>query len=130
MAFKYQVFFGSLIILDQITKLIFWSRDFSVKNYGLVFSLNFGPALNLLIVATALFFLTYNFINNRKSKNREIIFSLILAGAISNILDRLYLGYVRDFIEIGLGLTFNFADLFIVAGITLLLFEKNSKIRI
>ncbi len=52
-------------------------------------------------------------------------FSLILAGAIGNLLDRIRLGYVIDFLDVHAGIfgyphmhwpTFNIADSFIVVG--------------
>lgn len=113
--------FSFFILLDQITKTIFSSRDFfigflhihSVKNYGLAFSFNFGPKLNLiLIVAALLFFFFYL----RKTSLAAV---LIVSGALSNVADRVYFGYVRDFLDLGLGFTFNIADVLIVIGLIL-----------
>lgn len=121
-----------LIVIDQITKLIFSSRDFFVgawhvhlvKNYGLGFGLNFGLIPNLIIISVALiFFLYYYFFHRAKlSWLGKIIFVLILAGAISNIADRLYLGFVRDYLDLGLGFTFNLADAMVIAGLIMILF--------
>jgi signal peptidase II len=51
--------------------------------------------------------------------------SLVLGGALGNLLDRLRLGYVVDFIDAGIGslrwYTFNVADAAISLGILLLL---------
>jgi signal peptidase II len=123
-----------LIVLDQITKLIFSSRDFflgflhvhPVKNYGLGFGLNFGTLINLIVIAVALvFFIFYYFTHHRQlSFFSKSILALILAGALSNIIDRLYLGYARDFLDIGLGFTFNLADVMIVVGLVLILFTR------
>lgn len=127
----------ALIVLDQITKLIFSGRDFFVgplhvhlvKNYGLIFSLNFGTLVNLIIIAAALiFFLGYYFFHHAQASwPGRAEFALILAGAISNIFDRLYLGFVRDFLDLGLGFTFNLADAMIMAGL-LIVFLFNSPI--
>ena len=61
-------------------------------------------------------------------KNRYFILStsymiLILAGAISNIIDRLYYGCVIDFIDLRFWPVFNLADIFIVSGVVFLLVE-------
>ena len=119
-----------LIVIDQITKLIFSSRDFFigplhvhlVKNFGLGFSLNFGVLTNIIIITIALIFFLYYYVSHRKalSWRGKIVFVLIFAGAISNIIDRLYFGYVRDFIDLGLGFTFNLADAMIVLGLVLI----------
>jgi signal peptidase II len=136
-----------LIVLDQITKLIIWPRDFfmppqasllglltihPVKNFGLVFSLNFGPAANLAVLILAGGFFVYLYSRSRSlhSPARQMMFALILAGAASNLLDRLSLGYVRDFIDIRIGLVFNLADLMLVAGLILMLIEENKSARI
>lgn len=121
-----------LIVLDQITKLIFWSRDFfwgpihihPVKNFGLALSLDFGLLPNILIDIGALGFFVYYYFQHRYefSLPMVIAFGLIFAGAISNLADRLYLGYVRDFIDIGLGFTFNLADAMLAVGLAGFLF--------
>lgn len=50
---------------------------------------------------------------------------LLLGGAVANLLDRLMDGRVTDFLDLGVGTyrwaTFNFADVFIVVGVGLLL---------
>jgi len=46
--------------------------------------------------------------------------SAILAGAVGNLIDRIYFGPVRDFIDVHIGSyswpTFNLADAFITVG--------------
>jgi lipoprotein signal peptidase len=56
------------------------------------------------------------------SGQEKIAWVLISAGALSNIGERLVLGYVRDFIYFGSGV-FNIADFYILLGIGLLLFR-------
>jgi signal peptidase II len=123
------------ILIDQITKLIFWSRDFfigplhihSMKNYGLGFSINFGLIPNVLIIVAALIFFIYYYWHSRKNLNwfYELFFILIFAGAISNLADRIYLGYVRDFFDLGLNFTFNLADLFLAIGLLGILLSQS-----
>ncbi|MEO8065877.1 MAG: signal peptidase II [Candidatus Doudnabacteria bacterium] len=124
----------ALIVFDQIAKLIFSSRDFFVgfihvhlvKNYGLGFSLNFGVLTNLILITAALIFFIYYFFSHRGQLSwwGNIVFILILSGAISNIIDRLYFGYVRDFLDVGLGFTFNLADAMVVMGLIIILFTQ------
>jgi signal peptidase II len=57
-----------------------------------------------------------------KSKTYTIGFGLIIAGAIGNFIDRIMLGYVRDFIMFDFWHSFpifNFADCCIVIGVVL-----------
>jgi signal peptidase II len=44
----------------------------------------------------------------------------VLSGAIGNLVDRIFLGYVRDFISIRLfNFIFNIADIFVTVGMIL-----------
>ena len=51
-----------------------------------------------------------------------IAFSLILGGAIGNLIDRIRLGAVVDFIDVGWWPVFNLADSSIVVGLCILAF--------
>lgn len=59
-----------------------------------------------------------------RSRYMSIALGLLLGGAIGNLLDRLRLGYVVDFVDIGIGdlrfYTFNVADAAISTAIVLL----------
>jgi len=61
----------------------------------------------------------------------RISLGLIVGGAISNLLDRLKFGHVRDFIDFTFWWTFNAADLAICAGVVVLIVgifrEENSR---
>ncbi len=48
---------------------------------------------------------------------RLLAFSLIIMGALSNLLDRLFFGYVIDYINVFFWPIFNLADCAIVAGV-------------
>lgn len=51
---------------------------------------------------------------------RKLAWTLVFAGAISNVTERVVLGYVRDFIFIFGGIL-NLADLYILGGVFILL---------
>ena len=53
----------------------------------------------------------------------QVIFGLIMAGAIGNLLDRLRLNYVVDFFDLGWWPVFNIADMAIVCGAILLVIK-------
>ncbi len=128
-----KIFF--LILIDQITKLIFSTRDFFIgtfhfhliKNTGLAFSLNFGLLSNLILVTLGLAYFVIYYLRRRQhfSFLGELMFVFIFAGAISNLIDRLYLGYVRDFLDFGLGFTFNLADVFVITGILMFVYLQD-----
>lgn len=58
------------------------------------------------------------------SRGKAMALSLVAAGGVGNLIDRLTLGIVRDFLNVGLGPVrtgiFNVADLAITAGLILL----------
>lgn len=51
----------------------------------------------------------------------SVFILLVLAGSFSNIIDRLRLGCVTDFIDLKFWPVFNLADIFIVLGTVFLL---------
>jgi signal peptidase II len=75
-----------------------------------------------LIYAVVLFFALKYFFKNYFTFSRAVLFSwlLIFAGALSNLGERIYLGYVRDFIYVWSGVL-NFADFYIILGVLILL---------
>lgn len=54
--------------------------------------------------------------------------SLLLSGGLGNLIDRVFRGYVVDFVQVGIGPVrtgiFNIADMAILAGVALLLFQS------
>jgi signal peptidase II len=119
---------------DQITKAFFGSRDFFVgfihlhalKNRALSFGINFGDKVNFIILAIAIVLFLIYFVKNFRLNKIGFWLLLILAGAALNLFDRIYFGFVRDFIDLGLGFTFNLADLYILTGLAGLLFSPKS----
>ena len=148
----------AVVLLDQVTKI--WvidslSETGSVKVLGEFFMLtlvyneggalgsNLGPSLAYLIVSILIFGMVLFYIySHRDSKSLSFPLSFIAGGALGNIIDRIRLGKVvdwidLDFIDINLfgyqldrWWTFNIADaaissaiVFIVAG----LFYSNTK---
>ena len=123
------------------SKSIFYLLDFVyVPNYGVAFnilnneSFNLGFVFSLLVFFICLYLVWLIFVNQEKPNNTQLIsLSLILAGGLGNLFDRVFLGYVVDFIAITFNpYVFNFADIYITIGIMLYLInyllvkEKNS----
>lgn len=70
--------------------------------------------------------LGYILFSKSASSSSTLAFTLLLAGGLGNLIDRLmYGGYVVDFINIGIGPirtgVFNVADVVVVAGVLLLI---------
>lgn len=68
--------------------------------------------LTLIFIGALMYY--YDRIPNKK--NVIILIALILGGAVGNLIDRAFLGFVRDFIAFTFWPTFNIADMAITVG--------------
>lgn len=78
--------------------------------------------MNIIILAILIIYIIREYSNLHKIIN--ISLSLILSGGISNLIDRLFRGYVIDYININNLFKFpifNIADIFVVVGITIII---------
>tara|TARA_B100001027_G_scaffold101097_1_gene69421 strand:+ start:2967 stop:3482 length:516 start_codon:yes stop_codon:yes gene_type:complete len=137
-----------LVTIDQISKYlieanlnlyesvkIFVLLDFTfIKNFGGAFNLfndatlDIGIIFIFLVSLICLYLLLAIFTNLvfKKIKFKERIYwSVILAGGLGNLLDRVYRGYVVDFIDITFNpYVFNLADCFVTLGIIFLIIDS------
>ncbi|MBU0547493.1 MAG: signal peptidase II [Candidatus Omnitrophica bacterium] len=136
---------SSVIFLDQFSKFLairFLQLNTSVsliKNFLYITLVhNRGAAFGILknqlflFVIISFFVILFIFFNLKIKKNPflfKVALSLILAGAIGNLIDRLRFGYVIDFLDFRFWPVFNFADSALTIGVILLswelLFSKN-----
>lgn len=138
---RYSIMFlivGALVGMDILTKVLFDDvnikvlGDFfvflSTKNYGASLGILSGQTI-LLIVLSIIFiigFIVFDYFYKNNNTLYFIAINLIFAGAIGNLIDRIFLGYVRDFIYINLPFMpyyFNLADVFLTFGVILILIE-------
>lgn len=131
---KYLMLGIALIIIDQIVKILMIDKILIVipgflnftytKNLGAAFGL--GNPVMVLIVNILLVVGIIIFIIKYKDKITSYIpITMLLAGAIGNLIDRIFRGYVIDFIDINLFNfpVFNIADICVVLGVIILIFE-------
>ena len=123
-----------LIVIDQLSKFLIiflvpegigndYLKIETVKNTGMAFGFNEGNVRNIFLTIFVLA-IVINFIKNqleRLDKKTIITLSLVLAGGISNLIDRFFRGGVLDFIKIYKFPTFNIADLYVIIGWVLLI---------
>ena len=124
------------ILLDQIIKIIISSKVFNssilviphvlkltyIQNTGADFGIGSNStsmfvAVNLVIIGLIIYFIFSK--KEEISKLILIALHLIVAGGISNLIDRIIRGFVIDYIDISLLIrypVFNLADIFIVVG--------------
>lgn len=112
-----------LISVDQFTK--FFAENI-FKNSVFAFSLPLPVWLIYTIYAFVLgAMLVYCLKNYQKfSKQQSLAWVVIFSGAVSNIGERIILGYVRDWIFILNGVL-NLADFYILLGILILLTRRD-----
>lgn len=96
-----------------------------VENAGAAFGMLAGRVwlLSLLALVVALAFLILFWRDLPRSVLLRTSVGLVLGGAIGNLLDRVRLGYVVDFVAIGVWPKFNIADSAITIGLALLAFS-------
>jgi signal peptidase II len=136
--------FFLIIFFDQLTKILviknfqlyeslsilpFFNLTFIV-NYGFAFGFLNNPSLNQIIVILIIFSIIAYFLYLLiKTQDQFFRFSLILvlSGAIGNFIDRVFHGFVIDFIDIHIGNyhwpAFNLADSSITIGFFLIMFN-------
>jgi signal peptidase II len=93
-----------------------------VHNSGIAFGL-FASATSIVIVLTALAVLWMLVFFARSGGRHPVLpvaLGLVLGGSVSNLVDRVRLGHVTDFLDLRYWPSFNLADVFIVVGVATL----------
>lgn len=111
---------NTFIIINNFLKFIY------VKNTGAAFGILSGNIIILILIT--LLFIYYIVKELSKSNNNRITllsYILILSGAIGNLIDRVFRGYVVDFISFTIFnkemAVFNIADSYITIGVIILI---------
>ena len=138
-----------VFLIDRVTKILI-SNNFSLNvrnkiinkffyitnchNEGAAFSIFSGNILFLILITLIVLYLIYKTLKQKKklSKISYISYGLLLGGIIGNLFDRLFYGYVIDFLDFQIFkfdfAVFNVADMAIVIGaVMLLIFEGSDK---
>jgi signal peptidase II len=93
-----------------------------VQNSGIAFGL-FSQSTGIVIVLTAIavaWMLAFFARSGQRHPVLPIALGFVLGGSIANLLDRIRLGHVTDFLDLGWWPAFNLADTFIVVGVGIL----------
>ena len=119
---------GLFFIFDQIIKFLsrnIWLQEKTwknligwhpFKNTGAAFGISIPQPLTITISFLILFLLIYIYIKSPNKKTGQSLgLSLIISGAVSNLLDRIFLGYTTDYLLLFTGVM-NLADILIVVG--------------
>lgn len=108
---------GPITVIRNFFNLVY------VENYGIAFGMFKNKTVFFIItqmlISLVIIYVIYRFRN--KSVPLTICLSMILGGAIGNLIDRIRLGYVVDYLSFSIfPPVFNFADSAIVVGAILL----------
>lgn len=135
---------SSILLLDQFTKylaiqflapyrvikILPFLNLVYVENTGTAFGLfrSLGSAFFILTASVATLVIAYLMLKDSKN---WFAYSLIIGGALGNITDRLFRGYVIDFVDLYLGNfhwpAFNIADTAISIGMVLFIYRSIKK---
>jgi signal peptidase II len=126
----------AVVVADQVTKHIVTSTlalddavhiagplsIHHVQNSGIAFGL-FGSRTAIVIAVTAVAvgaMLVFFARSGRRHPVLPVALGLVLGGSIANLIDRVRLGHVTDFLDLVAWPAFNLADSFIVVGVAIL----------
>lgn len=135
--YKIVIFVTALVLLEQLTKIvILMNREklpitvinnvfmlSYVENSGVAFGIKVGNIWSFIVINIVILGIIIKFMYSQLQElnNKTIILlSLVLAGGISNLIDRVFRGYVVDFLDITPIINFpvfNFADIMIVVAV-------------
>lgn len=139
-----------VLVIDLVTKHFLFEIDYynlipnvvsiasNGGNTGAGFGIFAGYTIELSIISAIMIIalLIYNHFVKNKNTFYCIGMGFVLGGAVGNLVDRIFLGYVRDFIYLDFWPSFpvfNFADSFLCIGAVMLVIfilfmgKKNEK---
>jgi signal peptidase II len=125
------------VVADQVTKQIVVSslelgesvhvvgplEIRHVTNPGIAFGLfsSWATAVTVLTAVAVGWMLFYFARSGARHPVLPVALGLLIGGSVSNLIDRLRLGHVTDFLDLRFWPAFNLADSFIVLGVAILL---------
>ena len=130
----YPLIAAIVIILDQLTKYLVranmqpgdripvigdWMSIYYVQNTGTAFSMFRDNRFVTVFLTAALIIFCIVFIVKEAREGQTLIavlFTFVAAGGVSNMIDRLTLGFVTDMISCGSFAVFNVADIGVTCG--------------
>ena len=135
-----------IVLIDQLSNLLFHTKmnlydsfvvipsllDFTyIRNEGIAFGINFpGGKIFFIVFPILITFYLISLLKNKEFEDSasQIALLLIIGGAIGNILDRIFRGYVVDFIDFHINgahwYIFNVADSSVTIGLLFLLYSS------
>ncbi|MBE6040123.1 MAG: signal peptidase II [Clostridiales bacterium] len=107
---------------DRIPVIGDWMSIYYVKNTGAAFSMFAGNTFVTVALTSVLIVVCLVYIVRESRSGRiavPVLLTFVAAGGLSNLIDRLTMGYVTDMISCGSFAVFNVADIAITCGCVL-----------
>ncbi len=114
---------SSQLVLGDEVKILGPFAIHHVQNSGIAFGL-FARSTAVVTALTAVAVAWMVWFFARSGSRHPVLpaaLGLLLGGSVSNLIDRVRLGHVTDFLDVGWWPAFNLADSFIVVGVAILL---------
>lgn len=113
---------GTIPLIDEVFHLTY------VENHGAAFSILQNKTIFLIVITSVALLIAAFLLFKGKIKGTilQTSVALIISGGIGNLIDRIRLGFVVDYLDFRLinFPVFNLADCFVVVGTFLLLFYE------
>ena len=104
------LYFKQVVVIDNILLLTY------VQNRGGAWGIfNNIPLLFVILIPLVIIAMIF-YVRRSKNKLEIISVNMIIGGALGNYIDRLFRGYVVDFLDFRIWPVFNVADIFVVIG--------------
>ena len=106
-----------------------------VRNTGAAFSIMENNRVLFIVIGIISIYLIWRFLIKDKDLNKYyiVIYSMLIAGIIGNMIDRIIYGYVIDYVSFNIiGYSFpifNLADIFIVVSVIMLIIYEGMVIK-
>jgi signal peptidase II len=96
-----------------------------VRNTGVAFGLFPGKRLLLILISIAVCAIVIYFYTKTQNKDflLRVAFAIILGGSLSNLFDRIFYGYVIDYVDFRVFPVFNLSDVAINLGVFLIILD-------
>lgn len=114
---------SSKLALDDQVRVVGPLAIHHVQNSGIAFGLFASATLVVIILTTVAvgWMLIYFARSGSRHPVLPVALGLVIGGSVSNLVDRVRLGHVTDFLDLKFWPAFNLADSFIVVGVAILL---------
>jgi signal peptidase II len=114
---------------DRIAVLGSFVGLLPARNPGIAFGVQLPSGFQEFFILVALALVVFAAVRSDRSRLGDTGFGLIVGGALGNLADRFFDGFVTDFFQIGTFPVFNVADSCITVGVALLLAQSFISVR-